>query len=178
MFGLDQLESLPGRAFPGGSFLITAQEDATMREVVGAPPRTGNADVDVEVAHPIWMFAGPQRAMGISIDDLFAWCGSSAADGPMLGETQLTMPGPLLVGRRYAVTGGIVAATRKQGRRAGVFDIVTFELNLAGGDTAGPAGPGLGPADPGLGPADLGPGPPGDVTGWQCRTSFVFPRRP
>jgi hypothetical protein len=140
MFGRDQLETLPGRAFPGGSFLITAQEDATMRDVVGAPPRTG------DVAHPIWMFAGPQRAMGISIDDLFGWCGSSAADGPMLGETQLTMPGPLLVGHRYAVTGGIVAATRKQGRRAGVFDIVTFELNLAGGG--------------------------------QCRTSFVFPRRP
>jgi hypothetical protein len=127
MFGLDQLETLPGRAFPGGSFLITAQEDATMRDVVGAPPRAG------DVAHPIWMFAGPQRAMGISLDDLFGWCGSSAADGPMLGETQLAMPGPLLVGRRYAVTGGIVAATRKQGRRAGVFDIVTFELNLAGG---------------------------------------------
>jgi hypothetical protein len=154
MFGLDQLESLPGRAFPGGSFLITAQEDATMRDVVGAPPRTG----DVDVAHPIWMFAGPQRAMGITIDDLFGWCGSSAADGPMLGETQLMMPGPLLTGRRYAVAGGIVAATRKQGRRAGVFDIVTFELNLAGGDTAGPD-------------------PAGSITGWQCRTSFVFPRR-
>jgi hypothetical protein len=154
MFGLDQLESLPGRAFPGGSFLITAQEDATMRDVVGAAPRAGN------VAHPIWMFAGPQRAMGISIDELFGWCGSSAADGPMLGETRLAMPGPLRIGHRYAVTGAIVAAVRKQGRRAGVFDIVTFELNLAGGE-----------------PAGAGPGPAGGSTGWQCRTSFVFPRR-
>jgi hypothetical protein len=147
MFGLDQLDSLPGRAFPGGSFLITAQEDATMREVVGAPPRAG------DVAHPIWMFAGPQRAMGITVDDLFGWCGSCAADGPMLGETRLAMPRPLRIGLRYDVTGGIVAATRKQGRRAGVFDIVTFELNLASAD-----------------PADAG-------TTWQARTSFVFPRR-
>jgi hypothetical protein len=142
VFGLGELESLAGRSFPGGSFLVTAAQDTALRVVVGAPPRAGDADV----AHPVWMFAGPQRAMGITIDDLFGWCGSSAADGPMLGETQLTMPGPLLVGHRYAVTGGIVAATRKQGRRAGVFDIVTFELNLAGGG--------------------------------QCRTSFVFPRRP
>lgn len=149
VFGLDQLEALPGRAFPGGSFLVTAQEDAAMRDVVRAPPRAG------DVAHPIWMFAGPQRAMGISIDDLFGWCGSSAADGPMLGETQLTMPGPLLIGCRYAVTGGIVAAVRKQGRRAGAFDIVTFELNLAAG---GPAGGGV------------------PVGGGRCRTSFVFPR--
>jgi hypothetical protein len=154
MFGLDQLESLRGRAFPGGSFLITAQEDTAMRDVVGAPPRAG------DVAHPIWMFAGPQRAMGITIDDLLGWCGSSAADGPMLGETRLTMPGPLRIGRRYAVTGGIVAVSRKRGRRAGVFDIVTFELNLA---VAGPAG--------------AGPGPAGGITGWRSRTSFVFPRR-
>jgi hypothetical protein len=162
MFGLDQLDSLPGRAFPGGSFLITAQEDTTMRGVVGAPPRAG------DVAHPVWMFAGPQRAMGISIDDLFGWCGSSATEGPMLGETQLAMPEPLLIERRYAVTGGIVAATRKQGRRAGVFDIVTFELNVTAGDAgAGDAGaPGPGGGDPA-----------GGVTGWQCRTSFVFPRR-
>jgi hypothetical protein len=160
MFGLDQLESLPGRAFPGGSFLITAQEDATMRDVVGAPPCAG------DVAHPIWMFAGPQRSMGITIDELFGWCGSTAAEGPMLGETRLTMPGPLRIGRRYAVTGGIVAAARKQGRRAGVFDIVTFELNLV---SAGPAG---------SGPAGSGPaGPAAGITGWRSRTSFVFPRR-
>jgi hypothetical protein len=129
VFGPDQLDGLAGRAFPGGSFLITAAQDAAMRDVVGAPPRAGDQDV----AHPVWMFAGPQRSMGITIDELFGWCGSSAADGPMLGETELVMPGPLLTGRRYDVTGGIVAATRKQGRRAGVFDIVTFELNVAGG---------------------------------------------
>jgi hypothetical protein len=148
VFGLDELDRLAGRAFPGGSFLVTAAEDAAMRDVVGAP-RAGAGNVDVDVAHPVWMFAGPQRAMGITIDDLFGWCGSSAADGPMLGETQLVMPGPLLTGRHYDVTGEIVAATRKQGRRAGVFDIVTFELNVTDGD----------------------------VSGWRCRTSFVFPRR-
>jgi hypothetical protein len=130
VFGLDELDRLAGRAFPGGSFLVTAAEDAAMRDVVGAPRAGG---VDVDVAHPVWMFAGPQRAMGITIDDLFGWCGSSAADGPMLGETQLVMPAPLLIERRYGVTGGIVAAIRKQGRRAGVFDIVTFELNVTGG---------------------------------------------
>ena len=145
MFGLDELQDLPGRRFPGGSFVISADEDLLMREVVGASPRQG------DVAHPIWMFAGPQRAIGITIDDLFAWCGSSSADGPMLGETRLTMPRPLRIERRCAVTGGIVSADRKAGQRAGTFDVVTFELELTAAED--------------------------DGTRWAVRTSFVFPRR-
>ena len=145
MFGRDELDSLPGRTFPGGSFLISGPEDDRMRDVVGAPPR------QADVAHPIWLFAAPQRALGITIDEFFAWCGSSSAEGPMLGETRLTMPRPLRVGRNYAVSGRIVAVQRKEGRRAGTFDIVTFELQLA------ERGSGDG--------------------GWQARTGFVFPRR-
>jgi hypothetical protein len=143
VFSLDELESLQGRRFPGGSFLIAGYEDFLMRHVVGAPARRGST------AHPIWMFAAPQTAMGISIDELFSWCGSSATAGVMLGETRLSMLRPLRIEQRYTVTGGIDAVERKQGRRAGIFDVVRFHLELS--DAQGPSG--------------------------EVRTSFVYPRR-
>jgi len=43
---------------------------------------------------------------------------------------------PLEVGATYTVTGGIVDVTRKEGRKAGVFDIVAFRLELADADGA------------------------------------------
>jgi hypothetical protein len=143
VFNLDALQALLGRQFPGGAFVISGEEDVVMRNVVGAPPREG------DTAHPIWMFAGSQSAMGITVDELFDWCGSSATAGVMLGETELSMHRPLRIGRRYSVVGGIDAVERKHGRRAGAFDIVRFHLELSDND-----------------------GVSGEV-----RTAFVFPRR-
>ncbi len=76
--------------------------------------------------------------MGVSLDELFAMVGSSAADGPMFGEAGLEFRKPLEVGATYRVEGGITGVARKEGKRAGVFDIVAFELRMIdeGGDVA------------------------------------------
>ena len=38
--------------------------------------------------------------------------------------------------RRSRISGGITGVVRKEGRKAGVFDIVTFRLELVGEDGA------------------------------------------
>ena len=48
----------------------------------------------------------------------------------MLGEQTFEFSAPMQVGREYAVEGGITEVVRKTGRRAGTFDICTFELRV------------------------------------------------
>jgi hypothetical protein len=126
---LEDLEALEGHRFPGGRFTIAAYEDWLMRDVIGAPRGDGVH------AHPIWGFAAPQGAMGLTIGDVFALCDATAADGPMLGDTKVELTRPFRIGAPYVVSGGIVSAVRKTGRTAGVFDLVHFTVESA--DEAG-----------------------------------------
>jgi hypothetical protein len=48
----------------------------------------------------------------------------------MVGEQKFEFARPLEVGKEYRVEGGIVDVVRKEGKRAGVFDIATFELRV------------------------------------------------
>src|SRR3712207_9423877 len=68
--------------------------------------------------------------MGITWDELFAWFGASAADGPVFGEHETTLHRPLRVGATYRVSGGVESAERKVGRRTGVFDVVGYAMDL------------------------------------------------
>jgi hypothetical protein len=118
---LDKLHALAGHRFPGGSFVIAPYEDWLLRDAVLAPP-AGD-----DLAHPLWAFVAPQRSMGITVDEVFTLCGSSAAAGPVLGESSIRVHEPLRVATPYAVTGGIVDAARKDGR-SGTFDVVRFTV--------------------------------------------------
>ena len=69
----------------------------------------------------------------------------------MVGDQRFEFIEPLEVDREYAVEGGITEVVRKEGRRAGVFDIATFELRILDLDTRAPVA--------------------------VSTTSFVFPRR-
>ena len=110
---LADLERLAGHDFPGGSFTIAGYEDWLMRDVLGAERGDGVH------AHPIWAFAAPQGAMGITIDGVFHLCGSSADEGPLLGDTKVELIASLLIDHPYAVSGGIVSAVRKDRSRRG-----------------------------------------------------------
>jgi hypothetical protein len=69
----------------------------------------------------------------------------------MVGEQRFEFHGPLEIEKEYEVDGGIVDVQRKKGRRAGVFDIATFELRMREPGADGPLA--------------------------VSTTSFVFPRR-
>lgn len=130
MIALETVEALIGVPFPPGSFTITEYEHWLCADAVRSP------DLPVNMAHPMYAYYAALRGMGPSLDELFAMVGSSAADGPMFGEARVDFVAPLRIGATYSVEGGITAVARKHGKRAGVFDIVTFELRVVDEDAA------------------------------------------
>jgi hypothetical protein len=122
---LQELEALVGRPFPGGSYTIEPYRHWLFVDASGAEPTTAGP------AHPMEVYYGALAGMGLSVDELFALVGATADDGPMFGEATIEIEAPLQVGATYDVTGSIVGITRKEGRKAGVFDIVSFRLELA-----------------------------------------------
>jgi hypothetical protein len=138
------LHGVVGYRFPGGRFTIAPYEHwLTCDAVLTEPTREG-------VAHPMYVYYAALGGMGISLDELFALVGATADDGVMFGEAAIEVARPLAVGATYDVRGEVTGAERKSGRRAGVFDIVTFALEVV------------------------------DEHGGVCGTStnsFVFPRR-
>lgn len=144
MIALEELEALVGRPFPGGTYTIEPYQHWLMCDVVLAP-RPANG-----VAHPLYVYLSAIAGMGITLDELFAMVGASADDGPMFGECETDIRRPLLVGTTYRVQGRLSSVQRKEGKRAGVFDIVGFDLELLDDD--------------------------GQVVAVN-RNSFVFPRR-
>jgi hypothetical protein len=137
----DELTALIGRKLPEGGYRIEPGESAMLRHAVYAEP-------DPQ-PHPIYAFVAGQGGLGISVDELLELFGTTAAEGPLLGECRLELPGDLEVGQAYRVTGEILDARRKHGRQLGTFDVITFQVELA----------------------DLG----GSVVA-RCRETFVVPR--
>jgi acyl dehydratase len=120
------LEHLPGTPLPAGTFTITEEEQARLVAALGSP-----ADVD---AHPVWAYIATQRGIGISVADLCALADFDVNDGPMLGSVEMTYAQPLRVGVQYRVTGEVVGIVRKQGRKTGTFDVMTYRERLVGPD--------------------------------------------
>ena len=121
---VEELEALVGTSFPGGTYTIEPYEHWLMTDAVGATPnREGTA-------HPMYAYYGALAGMGMSVDDVFVRVGATADDGPMFGEAGIEVLCPLQIGATYAVTGVFESALRKEGRKAGVFDIVGFRLEL------------------------------------------------
>jgi hypothetical protein len=131
-FTESHLRDLVGREFPGGEFTIEPHRQWLLNDVVLGRP--GGFPEPGSLAHPLYVYLST-GAMGITWDELFEWCGAAAEDGPMFGEHETDVISPLLVGSTYTVTGRIVSGVRKAGRRAGVFDIVAYTLDIA--DAAG-----------------------------------------
>jgi MaoC dehydratase-like protein len=121
---LEELQEVVGKPFPGGTYTIEPYRHWLMSDAILDPPRSEG------VANPMWVYYTALAGMGISVDDLFRLVGATADDGPMFGEATMELEKPLRVGATYEVSGAITDIQRKEGRKAGVFDIVAFRLEL------------------------------------------------
>jgi hypothetical protein len=122
-------EDLPGTALAPGTFMITGDENRRMAEILGTTPTADGS------AHPIYAYIATQRGIGTGVADLCALARFDVADGPMLGSVALEYSATIHVETPYRVEGEVVGIERKQGRKAGVFDILTYRerlLNEAG----------------------------------------------
>lgn len=125
---LDEVGQLVGRQLPGGSFTIQPYEHWLFTDVVLSPA------LPPGVAHPIYAYRVAMAGMGLSIEDMFSLGMAAGPDKVMFGETDMEVRQPLLVGETYAVRGSVTGVERHAGRRAGVFDLITFRLEVVSGE--------------------------------------------
>jgi len=114
---------LVGYRFPGGEITIPDWLAWLWCDAV-------LADNAAPLLHPGLAFLAAMQGSGVTIQEIFDLAGASAASGPMFGEQRLVFERPLEVGVTYRVEGEITDVTRKRGRRAGTFDVLTFALRL------------------------------------------------
>lgn len=121
---VEQMRELVGQPFPGGTFTIEPWESALFTEVMESEP------LPADLAHPAYLFHAPLAGLGLSYGDIFAMCYAESDEAIRAGEYQWHVHQPLRVGRTYAMSGAITGVERKQGRRAGLMDVVTFRIDV------------------------------------------------
>jgi len=122
---LEEMQSLVGRRFPGGSARVERWENFLLHEVVGMtlPP-------DRRV-HPIGLFHVPLAACGWSYAEIFEICRAESDEAVRAGEYEWVLHGDVLEGVDFDITGEFISVDRKKGRSVGDFDRVTFRLDMA-----------------------------------------------
>jgi acyl dehydratase len=125
---IDELRAdLLGRALPAGAFRVPPHEAWLTADALGSPPLPDG------VLHPMYVWYASMRGVGYTIEELFELVGSTAADGPMLGETDITHLRALRVGEELRVSATIADLVRKQGR-SGTFDLLRLSIEVRDGD--------------------------------------------
>ncbi len=112
-------------------FTISAEENAALCRSTGVEPASDGS------AHPIYYYIATQVAMGKTVAGVCETCEFDVEEGPMMGSSRVKFTGPLIVGESYKVTGEILSLVRKQSRKLGVMDVLTYRLRLhreKGGD--------------------------------------------
>ena len=84
------------------------------------------------VLHPAWIVLGALRGMGITLDELIELAGATPDDGVVFGETDYEQHDLLRSDTPYAVRGAVTSVTRREGKRAGAFDVVVARADDRG----------------------------------------------
>jgi hypothetical protein len=113
---------LAGHRFPGGRFTLSPHLAWLWADCAMAHP-------DPAQAHPTLSYYAAMQGCGVNIQELFDLMDADADSGAMFGECVLEYNGVLAPGETYEIEGGIVSVERKQGRRAGTFDRMTFRIS-------------------------------------------------
>lgn len=111
-------------------FTISAEENAALCRSTGIEPAADGS------AHPIYYYVVTQVAMGMTVAELCATCDFDVEDGPMMGSSGVRFFSPLRTGTPYRVTGEILSLVRKNSRKLGIMDVLTYRLRLHWPDNA------------------------------------------
>ena len=104
---------LENHALPGGTVTIEPYESWLVSDALQSP------QMPEGLAHPLYAYLVGHAGMGLTFAELFALCESGPDDGPMQGEVDLEYFRPFEVG-----------VVTKVGRKAGSFDVVTYQLDM------------------------------------------------
>jgi hypothetical protein len=98
-------------------------ERVISHDALDAPP------LESPLLHPVWTILGALRGMGIDLADVFALV-DATEEGTLFGEAAFEQLRPLRSGVDYAVRGAVTDVVRREGRRAGLFDVLTLTLEI------------------------------------------------
>lgn len=140
---MNSYEHLIGHRFPGGSYTLPGWLCWLWADAAQLEP-------DPERAHPSLAYQVAIQGAGVSIQDIFDLMDATADSGVMFGECELDYRGILRPNATYQCEGEITAVERKSGRRAGVFDKMSFQVQI------------------------LEPGSPDPIA--TCTNTWIFPR--
>jgi hypothetical protein len=121
---IEDMQALVGHRFPGGTFTIEAWENALLCDAMSYERLPDG------LAHPSYLFHAPLAGVGLKYGDIFELCHAESDEAVRAGEYVWEVHQPLRVGHTYRMSGGITGVERKQGRRAGLMDIVTFRIEM------------------------------------------------
>jgi hypothetical protein len=111
-----------GTLLPGGTFSVAEYERWLSHDAMQSPP------LPEGMLHPVWVLLGALRGMGMTLEELTAI--ADAGDGTLFGETELLQYQPLRTGVVYSVRGAITDMTRRQSRKIGLMDLMTFRIEI------------------------------------------------
>lgn len=124
MVPLERMTGIVGHRFPGGSYTIGHWENFLVHDALCA-----SADGS-GLAHPALLFHVPIAGVGVTIADVFALCEAESDEAVRAGSYVWEISRPLREEVLYRMEGGIVAVERKEGRRGGLMDLVTFSIDV------------------------------------------------
>lgn len=111
-----------GRRFPGGTYTIEPWESFLLTDLMESEQLPDG------IAHPAYLFHMPLAGVGVRVADMFEWCLAESDEAVRAGEYHWELLRPLRVGATYRFSGGITEVQRKEGRRGGLMDVVSFEI--------------------------------------------------
>jgi hypothetical protein len=117
-----------GHRFPGGRTVVPGWMNRLWCDAVAAA-----ADTAPHV-HPMLVYYAAVQGSGVDFQDIFDLLDGAPDSGVMVGEQRFAFRAPLTIDQEYMVDGGMTDVVRKSGRRAGTFDIATFELRILASD--------------------------------------------
>jgi hypothetical protein len=132
MVPLKEYGHLVGHRFPGASYTLPGWLSWLWSDTAELPPSTREA-------HPALAYFIAMQGTGVSIEDIFELVDATVDSGVLFGECELTYHALLRPGMTYDCDAEIIAVERKSGRRAGVFDKVSFRVRVRAAGTGEPA---------------------------------------
>lgn len=120
----DLRAALVGYRFPGATVRIDPYEAWLGHDAMCVPHHDGG------LLDPLWILVVGLRGMGIGIGGVIELGRAGPDDSVLFGGLELEQDVPLRASADYRVSGAITGVERHAGKRAGVFDQVTFTLDI------------------------------------------------
>ncbi len=114
---------LRGHRFPGGIYTLPGYICWLWTDAAQLTPNP-------EIAHPGLIYLVAIKGAGVSIQDIFDLMDATADSGVMFGEYTVDIGGVLRPDTTYVCEAEVVEVERKRGRRAGVFDKLSFQVTI------------------------------------------------